>query len=492
MDPNSPSHHHHASMSNDVDDVSQQPRVNPIQWPTDLTFSPSQMNAAQAAAFASFFQQQFSAQQHPSVNLMQANATGQFQGPSDSRMPSSQTGSRSTQGSNRKSPNWKVNEDVALCQAWVRISEDPIIGNGQAHDAFWFSIWTEFKLRTPGTERVQRACENRWAVIQADVSKWRAIVKRVQRVRASGTNPNDEWGAALMVFKKDHGRDFKLIHCWEILRTCSKWHISTDEKEARDVGRGGKGGNNRSRFSNSSHGLPVHNVSASSSLGLDDYPNSYSPTIDPTRDPTPTSESPVHMVGNNDMVHISREPAITRPLGRKAAKEKRRRSIGIGSQASSAASEKLSATVNAWRESSESRLDSLKQISEEQAFHATKMAKLDALEKALKITTQFADAEKGLLSIDSDLNRDEIISRQLARVKDLDDLDKEFKRIRALEYSPKSATRLREGMEGTNLDPVNLYNRFNASDPPDVEWIYLNGILHTVKYELAFDNSGNV
>ncbi|XP_038698379.1 uncharacterized protein LOC119995968 [Tripterygium wilfordii] len=283
--------------------------------------------------------------------------------------PSTQNSTQSTQGNNRKSPNWKINEDVALCESWIRVSEDPIVGNGQAHDAFWLSIWNEFKERVLGTERTQRACENRWALIQADVSKWRAIVRRVQRKRFSTTNPNDEWGACFIVFKKDHGKEFKFMHCWEVLRFCTKWQLSTDEKDARDaskVGKSGGVGTSQSKNTIPPWHVPSFTNFESSSPGLHSFDDSCNDhEIDIPLIGTPTSGLNDNVAQNNPPPTILPNPPVQRPLGRKSAKEKRRQTITGNSQTSSAASEQLHATVSAWRQSSETRFESLKQTVEE-------------------------------------------------------------------------------------------------------------------------------
>ncbi|XP_038694242.1 uncharacterized protein LOC119991829 [Tripterygium wilfordii] len=181
MDPPPPSQQHLRSKENDSENNPQMFSSNPIQWPTEFPFASPSMHPAQAAAFAQFYQQQFLTHHNPFNNFLGGVSNTEYQpvdphssscpnthtntvvnhSYSEAQPPSTQNTSRSTQATNRKSPNWKINEDVALCQSWIRISEDPIVGNGQAHDACWLSIWKEFKQGVHGTERPQRACENR-------------------------------------------------------------------------------------------------------------------------------------------------------------------------------------------------------------------------------------------------------------------------------------------------------------------------------------------
>lgn len=48
-------------------------------------------------------------------------------------------------GSNKfKLPNFDIDEDKALCKAYIAISEDPIIGNSQHQHSFWERVHVAF------------------------------------------------------------------------------------------------------------------------------------------------------------------------------------------------------------------------------------------------------------------------------------------------------------------------------------------------------------
>ncbi|KAJ6829690.1 glutathione S-transferase T3-like [Iris pallida] len=187
---------------------------------------------------------------------------------------------------------------------------------------------------------------------------------------------NDEWGACMVVFKEDHERDFKFLHCWEELRHCTKWHSSTDEKETRDVSRQGRVGKSRASNRNINRQGPGGTIFDSCSPGLESINDSCN---NPNINAADSTLGTPFNVDENPPISFHYDAPIQRPLGQKSAKEKRRRSGAGISEASSAASERLTATVYAWRESLESRFESLKQTAEEQAFHAIKNAKLESV-----------------------------------------------------------------------------------------------------------------
>lgn len=49
-----------------------------------------------------------------------------------------------TEGSKQNDSNYSINEDVALCRAWIIINEDPIIENSQSSEIMWNQIIAQF------------------------------------------------------------------------------------------------------------------------------------------------------------------------------------------------------------------------------------------------------------------------------------------------------------------------------------------------------------
>ncbi|XP_038716336.1 uncharacterized protein LOC120009718 [Tripterygium wilfordii] len=204
--------------------------------------------------------------------------------------------------------------------------------------------------------------------------------------------------------------------------------------------------------------MPLVNPSASSRLGFDGIGDSSNNISMPT---TPTSGTPNTASKNSQPPQVLPERHIERPLGQKSTKDKRSRSVGTSSQASDAASERLHSTICAWKQKSKSRLESMKQINEEQQFHAIKFAKLEEIQKCIQITKDLVNTEKDLLSLMPELPTDEVAAKVIARMRQLDELDKEHQCIRAMEFSPRASTRICDEMQENNINPCNLESRFD-------------------------------
>ncbi|CAB4286459.1 unnamed protein product [Prunus armeniaca] len=64
-----------------------------------------------------------------------------------------------------KLPNFSTEEDVALCHAYLAISEDPIIGNSQQANAFWAGIHKQF-FELCLSNRTSNSLKCRWNFIR--------------------------------------------------------------------------------------------------------------------------------------------------------------------------------------------------------------------------------------------------------------------------------------------------------------------------------------
>ncbi|CAL8119871.1 unnamed protein product [Prunus armeniaca] len=89
--------------------------------------------------------------------------------------------------------SWSTNEDIALCQSWVNISHDPIMGNEMKFHHMWSKIHGEFCQRS-GSIRTEMALSN-------DTS--------TNVVRCHGARQ----------------KSFVHFQCWEIVKDCSRFKI---------------------------------------------------------------------------------------------------------------------------------------------------------------------------------------------------------------------------------------------------------------------------
>lgn len=93
-----------------------------------------------------------------------------------------------------KNRNWTAIEDVALCQAYLSVSEDPIVGTDQSAEQLWTQIhaaWAALLSNPALADRLPAALTTRMARINRDTSKFIAIYKNVLAQNASGRTPED-------------------------------------------------------------------------------------------------------------------------------------------------------------------------------------------------------------------------------------------------------------------------------------------------------------
>ena len=58
---------------------------------------------------------------------------------------------------------WSMEDDKRLAKAWLTISSDPIMGNGQSEKHFWNRIIEYYdEYRGPTVNRKSKHCKNHW------------------------------------------------------------------------------------------------------------------------------------------------------------------------------------------------------------------------------------------------------------------------------------------------------------------------------------------
>ncbi|CAH9063803.1 unnamed protein product [Cuscuta europaea] len=126
------------------------------------------------------------------------------------------------------SKNWSKDEDIALTKAWLYISVDADVGNNQKIANMWnriFHVWRE-NMGTYDESRTTNGLQARWGKIVAAVNKFHALYERLQRQPKSGASQEDMRREAMRMYEDiNNGQSFKYEHCWEIMKTNSKWCV---------------------------------------------------------------------------------------------------------------------------------------------------------------------------------------------------------------------------------------------------------------------------
>lgn len=109
-----------------------------------------------------------------------------------------------------------------LCEAYISVSQDPIKGMDQSSDTLWtaierlFSAKLEALSRTP--DRNRTAVKNRFYDISKATTKYATYYNKILIMNESGATPADQLSDARDLFLKLEGKDFSLMHTFDILR----------------------------------------------------------------------------------------------------------------------------------------------------------------------------------------------------------------------------------------------------------------------------------
>ena len=83
-------------------------------------------------------------------------------------------------------------EDVLICTAWKKISQDASVGSDQTASTYWKRIKEYFDERnTSGHFRSSDSLRQRWSTINAECQKWAGCLSNVARMNPSGCGDSD-------------------------------------------------------------------------------------------------------------------------------------------------------------------------------------------------------------------------------------------------------------------------------------------------------------
>ena len=87
----------------------------------------------------------------------------------------------------KRQKNFTKAEDLTLCDAYLEITTDPVIGIDQSRDCYWKRINAYFHAnKTEDSDRTLGSLQHRWAVINEQVSKFCACYAQIIARNQSG------------------------------------------------------------------------------------------------------------------------------------------------------------------------------------------------------------------------------------------------------------------------------------------------------------------
>jgi hypothetical protein len=86
---------------------------------------------------------------------------------------------------------FSMEEDRAICSAFLHVSIDPIIGTNQSAAGYYARMHQHFTENIGASSRTKISIENRWTTIQKAVSKFCGFYAAIERRNKSGKNEQD-------------------------------------------------------------------------------------------------------------------------------------------------------------------------------------------------------------------------------------------------------------------------------------------------------------
>ena len=87
--------------------------------------------------------------------------------------------------------NWTFDEDIALCLAWISISEDGAIGTNQNRKVLWGKIVDKFHENSNTSRREVGGVYDRWKIINKACTLWKGSLERAMVDMPSGRGASE-------------------------------------------------------------------------------------------------------------------------------------------------------------------------------------------------------------------------------------------------------------------------------------------------------------
>ncbi|XP_070663186.1 uncharacterized protein [Malus domestica] len=132
--------------------------------------------------------------------------------------------------------NWTFDEDIALCLAWISVSEDGVVGTNQNRKDLWGKIVDKFHENSNAGRREAGGVYDRWKIINKACTLWKGSLERAMVDMPSGRGVSEIGDKAMAIYKirtTPKNQAFKLHHAWNILKDCPRWGINANQQCGR-------------------------------------------------------------------------------------------------------------------------------------------------------------------------------------------------------------------------------------------------------------------
>lgn len=152
--------------------------------------------------------------------------------PSPAPTPASQP---STPQRRVRGNSFATEEDEALTKAWIRVSEDSIVGSDRKGEMFYKAIAEHYDITKPAwcTTRTAKSVERRIRKLLTETLSFASYVARITNAQPSGTTANDVVHLATALYNKIEitsvaqscGPPFKHQTVWQLLKDHPKFDL---------------------------------------------------------------------------------------------------------------------------------------------------------------------------------------------------------------------------------------------------------------------------
>ncbi|KAK9080096.1 hypothetical protein SSX86_001771 [Deinandra increscens subsp. villosa] len=131
--------------------------------------------------------------------------------------------------------NFSLEEDKLLVSAWLNCSIDAVQGTDQKYAQLWEKIFGYFQQHRETTaERTIKSLIHRWSCIHRATNKFCAKLAQVESLNQSGITEQDKLEKAKVMYQAIEKSNFQFEHCWHLLKDQAKW-ISRSTKQRKAV-----------------------------------------------------------------------------------------------------------------------------------------------------------------------------------------------------------------------------------------------------------------
>ncbi|PLW12822.1 hypothetical protein PCANC_16864 [Puccinia coronata f. sp. avenae] len=120
--------------------------------------------------------------------------------------------------------NYTEAKDLLLCDMWLNITQDPVIGINQTGNGFWNCVTKKYLKKMPHPNQTAVGLKNQWAALQATINKFSACVRQVTLANQSGTTNEDRLTSAMQMYAETQKKAFTHLNCYNVLVVAPKWN----------------------------------------------------------------------------------------------------------------------------------------------------------------------------------------------------------------------------------------------------------------------------